>query len=197
MNIIFFTRPDKLKDIGIEYSNLKLEKNESNTIGKKSIDNNTIYIAFDGNGIPLEDNYKTELFSLLNVIIEEKDYFIVYHTNQALCITTFINDNVDKNKCYLDVHELYKAVYYKMIPDLLVKTEAINNFVETLKVQRENKIDLNTKLTILHKLLGDKQLDENENEIAKDALGNYQKLMNVNKIDGLKQLRDALLKDYV
>ncbi|MBK5208284.1 MAG: hypothetical protein JJE44_02120 [Flavobacteriaceae bacterium] len=57
---------------------------------------------------------------------------------------------------------------------------------------------LNQKLTLLHKLLGDQKLDDTEKEIAKTALHDYvNEIKGSKKIEGIRKLRDELLKDVI
>jgi hypothetical protein len=177
-------------------------KNDENLSGCDQIDinnlprnpvkfNNTILYLFNDEIIDVEI-IKKKFLKVLNQ--KDNTFFIVLHrTTQENCKSAFIKEFGPNVICQSNVGGEF---YFTIIPKLILG----NLTFEDIKTFFPDPI-LNTKLCLLHKLLGGEfDLDESEMSFISKynfQFDNYKKIFNDNTGKKLlREFRDQLLQDY-
>lgn len=202
MDIAFVTAPNKMEALHISILNF-FEEGENSSIND-STGTHKLHYILDCKGLEYDDvDDKVDIDSsigTLKEIIHRNNYLIIRHKNMHKDIIRLLEgENVDSDRVIFGRHEPNDSLnkWYLALPNLATDKEFTKKFLaEFDEKENENKL-LNQKLTLLYKLLGDKDLEPSEEEIAKKALDNYKEEIGSNKIEGLRKLRDVLLKEVV
>lgn len=198
MDIVYITQASKLRQkFNIIIREYFIEG--SNSSIKDSTGSHKLHYIVDCFG-SMDNSKINASVDLLKEIIGRNDYLIIRHKNMHQeIIDAITSEQVDSDRVIMSRHEPNDPLnkWYVALPGLVTDSEFTREILAQFDKKERENAELNKKLSLLYKLLGDKPLNNDEKIIAAAALPNFQEEIKEDKIEGLKKLRGELLKDLV